>query len=752
MTRSDMWDVAVPTPLRRTFVYKVPKELGNPTVGARVFVSFGRRKVTGYLLGPNVEKPSGSFKIKNVIALLDEVPLLSEELIRFLGEAASYYMHPVGEVLRTALPPGIDYKERSGELIGPRIKHHIYEVARPRDKDSNKALAELKKRAPRRAEVLEKIVDAGEISVTDLKALNPQAKAHVKRLAQDELVVIEERERPPDPFIEQQVTGDKLPVLNPEQQIACRAIEDRLEHGGYKGFLLHGITGSGKTEVYLRAIAKARAMGRGALVLVPEISLTPQLVHRYRARFGNVLAVLHSGLKERERFDQWQLLRSGQVSVAIGVRSAVFAPIENLGIIIVDEEHDSSFKQEHGFRYSARDLALLRAARAGAVAVLGSATPSLESHHNADTKKLTRLSLTVRATDQPLPEVSVIDLKRHRSGPNGQSVVTQPLFEAVNETLDRKEQVILFLNRRGFAPAMLCTGCGELSKCDACAVSLTFHNRPPRLICHYCGAKRPVPDRCPSCSSTELKPVGAGTQKAEDLLNVLFPRARIARMDRDSASGIKGEAVLDKLRRREIDILVGTQMVTKGHDFPFVTLVGVLNADVGLHMPDFRAAERTFQLLTQVAGRAGRSSRGGRAMIQTYSAGHPSIHLAQTHDYVTFAKTETEFRKELGYPPFGRLTALRLSSQDETKVEAAGRDLFTALMNIQNKTRKKEVTMLGPVPAPLSLVQGRYRWRILLSAPRQDQIRRLLEPAISRIESPPSGVRISIDIDPVSML
>jgi primosomal protein N' (replication factor Y) len=752
MAKSELWNVAVPTPLNRLFVYRIPAELGEPVQGGRVLVPFGPRRVTGYLIDAAGDGENRSFKIKKALALLDEVPMLPSELLKFLMEAASYYIHPVGEVLRTALPPGIDFKERGKELVGPKIKNRVYTVARPKAGEAGQALDQLLKKAPKRASVLQWIIDAGEISLAELKARHPGAGAQIKRLADDGLISVFERERDVDPFVGPPVERDLPPELNPEQTAAVHAIEKGIEKSGYTGFLLHGITGSGKTEVYLRAIARAASLQRGSLVLVPEISLTPQLVRRYRARFGDALAVLHSGLSDRERFDQWRLLRSGRVRVAIGVRSAIFSPVENLGIIAVDEEHDSSFKQERGFRYNARDLALLRAARAGAVAVLGSATPSLESHHNAEIGKLKKLVLQTRATDQPLPEVSIIDLKRHQSGPGGQSVVTQPLYAAISETLAREEQVILFLNRRGFAPALLCAGCGELFKCDSCAVSLTLHSRPSGLCCHYCGARRPVPERCAKCSSDELKPVGAGTQKAEALLGSLFPGARIARLDRDSASGGKSEAVLEKLRTREIDILVGTQMVTKGHDFPFVTLVGVLNADVGLHMPDFRASERTFQLLTQVAGRAGRSARGGTAMIQTYNADHPAVDLARTHDYMAFAKAESAFREELGYPPFGRLAALRLSSKSAGKVEAAARDLFVSLKNIRHKTGAKDITMLGPVPAPLSLVQGRYRWRILLRSPRQDLIRKLLEPALSQIESPPSGVRITIDIDPVSML
>jgi primosomal protein N' (replication factor Y) len=539
-----------------------------------------------------------------------------------------------------------------------------------------------------------------------------------------------------------------------DQAAAVAAIEARFEARRYGGFLLQGVTGSGKTEVYLRVIARALERGQGALVLVPEITLTPQLVRRYRARFGEGLAVWHSGLTDRERYDQWRLLRSGEVRVAIGVRSAVFAPVRDLAVVVVDEEHDGSFKQERGFPYHARDLALLRAARAGAVAVLGSATPSLEAYDNAAKGKLERLVLTHRATSLPMPRVEIVDLRQHRSGPGGQRVVSGPLHAALHETLARGEQAILFLNRRGFAPSLTCTACGAVRRCDDCAVSLTLHKRPAGLVCHYCGARHPLPERCPTCGAAELKPVGVGTEKAEELIGALFPEARVARLDRDVASGRGAEEVLERLRTGEIDVLVGTQMVTKGHDFPRVTLVGVLLADVGLHMPDFRAGEHTFQLLTQVAGRAGRSALGGRALIQTYSPDHPAIIAARTHDFEGFAELELRSRAELGYPPLGRLAALRLSGPDGARVESAALQLCRALGDARHEAGREgaAVDILGPAPAPIAMVQGRHRWRILLRGKRRDEMRRVILAVYDLIESPPHGVRVQLDIDPVSML
>jgi primosomal protein N' (replication factor Y) len=747
--------VAVPVPLRRLFVYSIPTALGRAAVGMRALVPFGRRRLTGYLVEKTGDPPEPGIEIRAALALLDDGPSIPADLLALLVEAASYYLHPPGEVLRTALPPGIDPSERAGELHDPRVRGRAHRVVRPLP-PAGAALELLIRRAPARAAVLRRILDAGPdpTPVTELRSADKGAAAHLRRLAADGLVGIDVADRPLDPFLGPAVERDTPPVLTAEQQLAVDAVGAALETGSYRGFLLHGITGSGKTEVYLRAVERARALGRGALVLVPEITLTPQLVRRYRARFGDGVAVWHSGLSGRERYDQWQRMRSGAVRVAVGVRSAVFAPIERLGILVVDEEHDGSFKQERGFPYHARDLALLRAARTGAVAVLGSATPSLETYHNASPEvgKLTRLALSSRPTAQPLPAVEIVDLARHRSGPGGQRLISKPLHEAIEETLARDEQAILFLNRRGFAPSLVCEDCGAAERCTECAVSLTLHRRPPGLICHYCGSRRSLPESCRACGSKELRSAGIGTQQAEQVLGELFPSARIARLDRDVAAGRAAEAILERLRRGEIDILVGTQMITKGHDFPRVTLVGVLLADVGLHMPDFRAAERTFQLLTQVAGRAGRAVLPGRALIQTRCPNHPAVALARTHDYESFAAAELASRQELGYPPFGRLAAIRVSGPDEQRVTAAARDLFVALNDAWSRLGRPPVQLLGPAPAPIARIQGRSRWRILLRAPRQDQIRRLLGEVAPVLEAPPGGVRSRIDIDPVSML
>ena len=748
---SEAWYVAVPVPLRKPFAYKAPATPNPPVAGMRVLVPFGRRRLTGYLIEKVPDETEFPYALKHVIQILDETPSLPSDLLSFLLRCADYYMHPVGEVLRTALPAGMDWVEKKGELKGPRIRDkqtkriHATEAAAV-------AMETLGKRAPKRAAVLAAIVADGPINLVELRKMFSDATAQVAALEKKGLVRSEMRTLYADPFRNIEVTRDTPPVLNDEQQTAVDAIGEALEKGGYKGFLLHGITGSGKTEVYLHAAQIARRLGLGTLVLVPEITLTPQLVGRYRARFGDGLAVLHSGLSDRERYDQWMLLRQKKVQVAIGVRSALFAPIENPGLILVDEEHDNSFKQERGFPYNARDLALLRASQCQGVAVLGSATPSLESFRNAQTGKLQLLTLHKRATDAALPDIELIHMTNHKNGPKGQSLISGPLFNAIARTIEQKQQIILFLNRRGFAPNLLCKSCGQVIQCTDCAVSMTLHRRPPKLICHYCGASRPEPSRCPECNSPAIEPIGSGTQKIESLLSALFPGAKVGRLDRDVAGASGAEAILSQLRNGEIDILVGTQMITKGHDFPSVTLVGVIQSDVGLHMPDFRAGERTFQLLTQVAGRAGRAELPGTAMVQTYSPDHPAISCAKTHDYQSFAAQELEAREELGYPPFGKLAALRLNSPDADKVEDAARGLFIKLREAWHQAGQPPVELLGPSPAPLAFLQNRHRWQIFLKGVGYLPIRRILEAVMSDIESPPNDVRIRLDIDPVSML
>jgi primosomal protein N' (replication factor Y) len=602
-------------------------------------------------------------------------------------------------------------------------------------------------RAPRRRAVYERIAAAGEILVSDLRAADPQAAPHVAALCEAGLVAETRREVARDPFAAVPVESAAPPVLNTAQSAALAAITPALGRGEYAPFVLHGVTGSGKTEVYLRAIAEALTLGKRALVLVPEISLTPQLAARFRARFGAEVAVLHSGLTEAERQDAFRRIQRGQVAIVVGARSAVFAPLSRVGIVIVDEEHDSSFKQEEGVRYHGRDVALVRARAAGAVALLGSATPSLETFFAAQQGRLGLLTLPERATARALPAVEIVDLRRHQL--KG-ALFASPLVRALEETLAAGEQAILFLNRRGFSTFIFCRACGQAQRCRDCSVTLTYHKAGEVLVCHYCGFRTTVPQRCAQCGAHEIERQGFGTEQVEARLKELLPTARVARLDRDTAQGQGLHRVLDGLRRRELDVVVGTQMITKGHDFPGVTLVGVVSADLAIDLPDFRADERTFQLLEQVAGRAGRGDRPGRVIVQTYKPAHPSVTCARDHDFARFVEAELAARQGPPWPPFVRLACVRVDGADALAVrrlaEAAAEAARAAA---ERAPADEQASVLGPTEAPLSRLKGRTRWQLFLRARGARALKVLARAAL--VEAP-RAVRITADVDPISML
>ncbi|MBV9947476.1 MAG: primosomal protein N', partial [Myxococcales bacterium] len=498
--------------------------------------------------------------------------------------------------------------------------------------------------------------------------------------------------------------------------------------------------------------AAARARSRGSIVLVPEIALTPQLVARFRARFGDQVAVLHSALTPRERLGMWQRLRSGETDVAIGARSALFAPVRSLGLLIVDEEHDPSFKQEDGVRYHARDMAILRAHRAGGVCVLGSATPSTESEQLVRAGRATKLRLPDRARAQPLPRVEIVDSRRTGAGAGGDRRISVVLQRAIEDALAAREQVILFLNRRGFAPSVRCEACGQLATCSACSVALTFHKSGGGVVrCHYCDFRAPLGARCAACHAEALLLEGAGTEKLEEALTASFPQARVARLDRDVATGKAIEAVLARMWAREIDILVGTQMVTKGHDLPNVTLVGVINADAALSIPDYRAGERTFQLLVQVAGRAGRGDVPGRVIVQTWDPEHPAVALAARHDVDAFLERELSERRELGYPPFTRAALVRVEGPDEAETRAACAVLAEAARATE-ACRSRGLLVHGPAPAPIARIRNRFRFRVMLRSTSRSALRAVLSVVDGVRASLPRAVRATIDVDPVQLL
>ena len=747
--------VAVPVPLRRIFTYSVPAGLvSQVALGVRVAVPFGKRKLAAYVVADDV-KPDAEMKLRPIAAVLDSEPLFPEELFTFLLSAADYYMHPLGEVLRVAAPAlstrsvaqlrAAGFLAEGEKMPGRRVATRTETIIRACLEQLPEA-----RLGQSQTRLLARVIERREVALAELRTVVKNARAIAKGFAEKGWVSLEERELAADRFFANTVEPEQPPQPNAAQAQAIEAVLSKLGQGG--GFLLHGVTGSGKTEVYLRIIAEARARGLGSLMLVPEIALTPQLVARFRARFGDELAVLHSELTERERAQAWQALRNGSVSLAIGARSALFAPVQRLGVVIVDEEHDPSFKQEEGFRYQARDLALLRAHRSSAVCVLGSATPSLESFQLAEADRLTYLKLPERAnTKAVLPPIEIVNLNNMRSGPTGAYYLSQPLMAALRESLDQGEQSILFLNRRGFAPSVRCLACGELLECPACSVSLTKHRRAQRLRCHYCDFNMSAHGPCLKCGAGELAELGLGTERLEDELQAAFPSARVGRLDRDTVASEGAGKAIERLRSGEIDILVGTQMVTKGHDIPNVTVVGVILADQTLAFPDFRAHERTFQLLTQVAGRAGRGERPGRVFFQTFQPEHASIVHACTHDYAGFCRWELQVRRDLLFPPFARLAAIRVDAGDEQEARRACAHL-AEIARRHPLVLSEKVQVLGPAPAPIERLRGRYRFRFLLRSAERGPLRKVAASLLKPLDEGVAPARASLDIDPYSML
>ena len=746
--------VAIPIPLERAFTYAVPDQYAPRIApGMRCLCKFRRRLVVGVIIAVEQAQAPAGIKLIALEELIDDIPSVPEELLHFLLRLSSYYLAPIGEVLRLALP--VLEHQRADRL---RTKLPLF-AEPPRAVERSVLVAYPVASTPQTpalrgapASVLTHLRTVGPTAIVRLAEEYANARSAVKRLESLGLVTVRREAQKEAPFFHDTKARESAPVPTESQKTAIEHIEKALLAGIPRSFLLHGVTGSGKTEVYLRAIEACLRAERGALVLVPEIALTPQLIARFRSRFGDGVAVIHSGLSRRARYQMWKSLRENKVSVAIGARSAIFAPVPRLGLVIVDEEHDGSFKQEEGVRYQGRDMALLRAHLAGAVCVLGSATPSLESEGLVQQGKLTRLRLPDRATRAALPAVELVDLRRTGSLPSTHSMLSLPLYRAIETALAAGEQAIVFLNRRGFAPSIQCEGCGTILQCPTCSVSTTLHRAGgARLRCHYCDYEAAMPSACAACGCPRLAMVGIGTERLEEVLALAFPQARVARLDRDVAPGIRSEAVIERMRRKEADILVGTQMVTKGHDLPDVTVVGVINADVALSMPDFRASERTFQLLVQVAGRAGRAERPGRVLIQTRIPEHPVLAHAVTHDVASFTKTELVNRKEAGYPPYYRLVLVRLDGPDLDEVIREAERLASHA-RVQTQVLSHGVEVLGPSPAPIEKLRGRFRFRILLRAVQRPALRAVVA-AIQQVrEHRSSRVRVVLDVDPMHML
>jgi primosomal protein N' (replication factor Y) len=715
-------DIAVGVSVNKTFHYRIPEEMQGLLIpGSRVLVPFGSRKLRGTVLGfPGTAGVAG---LRSIIEILDTpLPAGLLELARWM---ADYYMYPLGRAIEAVVPKAVSRAK-------PKKKKFLMLLREP----------STPLRGAKQAALVELLKQRGEL---EADALGEFSRATFTSLREAGVIEILERETA-DPPEQLDFTPSGPPELMPEQREAVRRIGEAASAGTFGVFLLHGVTGSGKTEVYLHAIRQLAGTGKGALVLVPEIALTPQLLGRFRQRFGGRVAALHSGLTDRERADEYRRIRAGGVDVAIGARSAVFAPFEKLGIVIVDEEHENSYKQDEGLRYHARDVAVMRAKFQDAVAVLGSATPSLESYYNAKNGKYRYLRLANRVDHRPLPEVAIIDIKALPR----QELYSPRLLSDIRSRLERNEQTLLLLNRRGFSSVLICRDCGAAIKCPNCSVSLTYHKSEQKIKCHYCGYLARPSATCPVCSGIELAPVGSGTQKIEEELRAIFPAARMRRMDSDAVKGRRAcDELLRQVDRREVDILLGTQMIAKGHDFPAVTLVGVVDADIGLNLPDFRSAERTFQLITQAAGRAGRGAVPGEVIIQTRTPNHYSIRHSRTHDYEGFYNEEIVFRAELGYPPVGRIIKLEFKSPDEARAAEAAK---AAQDRIRSLMRGKDTALLGPAPAPISRLRGQYRFQLLLLSRKRDMIRSLAAEGSKAAEEKFGRVKVIVDVDPVNLM
>lgn len=746
--------VALPVRLYRPLTYAIEGEWAESVLpGARVVVPLRTGKAVGVVTALDVSA-NGSGKIRRVLDMPNEPVALPPALLRTCEWIAKYYTAPVGIVLRSALPSLL--ANPSGREPTRRT---IRAVAIARDLPSLGEREQLFARAPKQRALYELLETLGESApLRLLRERGYRSASALSGLVKRGLVRIVTQVAAPDPF---SVAAASAPALKPTP--AQRAAIRRILAGGPGDVtLLHGVTGSGKTLVYLEVLKAVRQSGRTAIVLVPEIALTPQTVGRFRAVFGDQVAVLHSALGERERVDAWRALRSGAKSIAVGARSAIFAPLERVGAIVVDEEHEATYKQEETPRYHARDVAIVRARIEGARVVLGSATPSLESWANATAGRYTLLALPDRVGGGALPAVRVVDLRRDKTQqatpPSRfdpfRFAISEALESALRDRLTRKEQSLLLLNRRGYSAFVQCSACGDVVTCPRCSIALTYHRTPDAMVCHYCAFRTARSEKCARCGSPTLRRRGLGTQQLEELLAERFPTCRIARMDVDTTGGRLAHAtILDRVGRGDADVLLGTQMIAKGLDFPNVTLVGVVDADVGINLPDFRASERTFQLLSQVAGRAGRGPKGGEVIIQTRNPMHHAVRCAVIHDSVAFAREELPARESPAYPPSIRLTRVVLSATAEPAAAELAIDAVDWLRRLAEAKKLATVTLVGPAPCPVERIKRRWRWHVVIKATDASELSRLLTYFAQRFPVPARGqARVAIDRDPATLL
>jgi primosomal protein N' (replication factor Y) (superfamily II helicase) len=735
--------VIIDRAIHRELDYALPETLADRvSIGSRVRVPFRDKSTLGTVVGLLGE--SNAEGIRGVEAVVGEAPALSEELLELGKWMSAYYCCPIEAVIRSLLPQVVRHAKvgwKKQLFVQPGTKIEVEE------------LEKLRRRAPRQAELLAAVARLpAPLPAADLLRQTSFDNQTLRALVKRGLVELREEAVVRDPHGDEQFLATTQLDLNPEQVLALKEVLQAIESPeNARPILLHGVTGSGKTEIYLQAIRAALERGRSAIVLVPEISLTPQTVERFKGRFAegdDLVAVLHSHLSEGERHDEWHKINSGRARIVIGARSAVFAPLKDLGLIVVDEEHESTYKQEEAPRYNARDVAVVRAKVEKCVVLLGTATPSLESYHNASTGKYLLSTLSQRVDECQMPLMRIVDLRQERRKTKAMTILSEKLRAAMAARLEKREQTILFLNRRGFSTSLLCSECGEARNCPNCSVALTFHRTAARLTCHLCGHTAAVPKKCPACGKDALIYSGFGTEKVESTVSQIFPTAIVKRMDADSMTRKDAyRETLRSFRAGKIDILVGTQMIAKGLHFPNVTLVGIINADLSLHMPDFRAGERTFQLLTQVAGRAGRGETPGEVFVQTYTPFSPSIQFARHHDFAGYFQQELEFREKCDFPPFTHAILITVRSAHQTRAQFSAETLTRRL----KENLGSEFVVGESTPAPLEKLQGQFRYHILLRGQAIMRLSRLVRETLDKLPFP-EDVAVAVDVDPYQLL
>ena len=803
--------VAIPLPVDGLFTYSVPDHFVNLIkIGIRVLVPFGRRILNAYVI--EKETKTDIYKIKKIIDIIDNKALFHEEMIPFFFWISNYYFFPIGEVIKLALPKGLKVYDRTGlritqsghnALLRDKVPEKAHQLLAILDQHTQKAYIpslkhtttpsaalinslvrkgwiektkkltsqKVKARMIQKISLVPKAINKkglsmarkkiadylranGYIPISKLKAVGPNAISLARKMAKDGQLKITEERVFRDPF-GQPIDPDKPPRLTPEQIVATARIKSTIGQK-YQTYLLSGVTGSGKTEIYLQLAAYTMSCNLTVLVLVPEIGLINQMERAFRSRFGNQVAILHSSLSMGQRFDQWEQITSGIIPICIGVRSAIFAPLKNIGLIVVDEEHDTSYKQEGHLRYNARDLAVVRGHQNNATVILGSATPSIQSYYNVTTAKFIEIPLHHRIEKRPLPKIEIVDLSKDREIAATRRFITPQLYKAIQKTLQRGEQIILFLNRRGFANLPICMDCKEALKCKNCDLSLTLHKSINGLRCHFCGYSCAAKTPCYHCGSSRIQYLGIGTEKIEAAVKQLFPKANVARLDRDTTAR-KGSLlkILKELQNGTTQILIGTQMVAKGHDFPNITLVGIICADLSLNFPDFRAGEYTFQLLAQVAGRTGRGNRPGRVILQSYQPNHFSITTAQRQDFRQFYDHEIHFRKALNFPPYSRLIQIRIVSQNKEKAASQAQLLADICLQLKrdNPDFAEKIELLGPIEAPIFRVAKCYRFQMILKCSHSTLLHGFTERLrIEGLKEKKNNVKVHIDVDPYFMM